>query len=94
MSALAELFVRRGVKVTGCDANATGVDDLRRLGVAIKVVTGDNRFVTVPVVFDPRVANTLVGSHGGRSLLDWWVWRSPLAYLVRGCCEAFVWQTT
>jgi UDP-N-acetylmuramate--alanine ligase len=35
MSALAELFVRRGVKVTGCDANATGVDDLRRHGVEI-----------------------------------------------------------
>jgi UDP-N-acetylmuramate--alanine ligase len=35
MSALAELFVRRGVKVTGCDANATGVDDLRKLGIAI-----------------------------------------------------------
>jgi UDP-N-acetylmuramate--alanine ligase len=35
MSALAELFVRRGVKVTGCDANATGVDDLRRLGITV-----------------------------------------------------------
>src|SRR5688500_12426434 len=35
MSALAELFARRGVKVTGCDANATGVDDLRKLGIAI-----------------------------------------------------------
>src|SRR3954471_7746407 len=35
MSALAELFVRRGVAVTGCDANPTGVDDLRRLGIAV-----------------------------------------------------------
>src|SRR5688500_3379083 len=35
MSALAELFVRRGVKVTGCDANAAGVDDLRKLGIKI-----------------------------------------------------------
>jgi UDP-N-acetylmuramate--alanine ligase len=35
MSALAELFARRGVKVTGCDANAVGVDDLRRIGIAI-----------------------------------------------------------
>ena len=35
MSALAELFVRRGVKVTGCDANAIGVDDLRKLGIDI-----------------------------------------------------------
>lgn len=35
MSALAELFARRGVKVTGCDANATGVDDLRTLGISI-----------------------------------------------------------
>ena len=35
MSALAELFVRRGVKVTGCDANPTGVDDLRRLGIDV-----------------------------------------------------------
>lgn len=36
MSALAELFVRRGVKVTGCDANAADVDDLRKLGVSIE----------------------------------------------------------
>lgn len=35
MSALAELFARRGVKVTGCDANPIGVDDLRRLGIEI-----------------------------------------------------------
>ena len=35
MSALAELFVHRGVPVTGCDANAAGVDDLKRLGITI-----------------------------------------------------------
>jgi UDP-N-acetylmuramate--alanine ligase len=35
MSALAELFVRRGVRVTGCDANPTGADDLRRLGIVV-----------------------------------------------------------
>ena len=35
MSALAELFVRRGVRVTGCDANATEADDLRRLGIDV-----------------------------------------------------------
>lgn len=35
MSALAELFARRGVKVSGCDAHAVGVDDLRRIGVQI-----------------------------------------------------------
>jgi UDP-N-acetylmuramate--alanine ligase len=35
MSALAELFVRRGVTVTGCDANASDVDDLRKLGIRI-----------------------------------------------------------
>lgn len=35
MSALAELFVRRGVSVTGCDANVTGAADLRRLGVTL-----------------------------------------------------------
>jgi UDP-N-acetylmuramate--alanine ligase len=35
MSALAELFVRRGAVVTGCDANPTGVDDLRRLGITV-----------------------------------------------------------
>lgn len=41
MSALAELFVRRGVKVTGCD-NSPGVmaSDLERLGV--KVFAGHN----------------------------------------------------
>ncbi|MBA3890112.1 MAG: UDP-N-acetylmuramate--L-alanine ligase [Gemmatimonadaceae bacterium] len=37
MSALAELFVRRGVQVTGCDAYPTGVEDLRRLGVTIDI---------------------------------------------------------
>jgi UDP-N-acetylmuramate--alanine ligase len=36
MSALAELFVRRGVKVTGCDLNASDVDDLRRLGIDVR----------------------------------------------------------
>lgn len=35
MSALAELFARRGVRVTGCDAHPVGVDDLRKLGIAI-----------------------------------------------------------
>ena len=35
MSALAELFVRRGVAVTGCDANPAGTDDLRRLGIDV-----------------------------------------------------------
>ena len=35
MSALAELFVRRGTVVTGCDANAAGAEDLRRLGIEV-----------------------------------------------------------
>src|SRR5579863_5447110 len=35
MSALAELFVRRGARVTGCDANAAATDDLRRLGISV-----------------------------------------------------------
>ena len=35
MSALAELFARRGVRVTGCDAAADGVGDLRRLGLEV-----------------------------------------------------------
>jgi UDP-N-acetylmuramate--alanine ligase len=35
MSALAELFIRRGVKVTGCDANPAGAGDLERLGVRV-----------------------------------------------------------
>lgn len=35
MSALAELFVRRGVRVTGCDINPVDVDDLRKLGITI-----------------------------------------------------------
>ena len=38
MSALAELFVRRGVVVSGCDANPGSTDDLRRAG--IEVTTG------------------------------------------------------
>jgi UDP-N-acetylmuramate--alanine ligase len=35
MSALAELFLRRGARVTGCDASAEGHEDLRRLGIAV-----------------------------------------------------------
>src|SRR4051812_33714117 len=35
MSGLAELFVRRGAIVTGCDANPDGTDDLQRLGVQV-----------------------------------------------------------
>ncbi|GAC1515397.1 MAG: UDP-N-acetylmuramate--L-alanine ligase [Gemmatimonadaceae bacterium] len=36
MSALAELFVRRGIPVTGCDANTAGAGDLRALGIDIR----------------------------------------------------------
>ncbi len=35
MSALAELFLQRGVPITGCDANPASADDLRRLGVDV-----------------------------------------------------------
>ena len=35
MSALAELFLRRGYAVTGCDANTSAVEDLERLGVRV-----------------------------------------------------------
>ena len=35
MSALAELFLRRGVRVTGCDSNPAGSADLERLGVRV-----------------------------------------------------------
>ena len=35
MSALAELFVRRGIPVTGCDAALAGTTDLVRLGVPL-----------------------------------------------------------
>ena len=35
MSALAELFLRRGVPITGCDANPSGAADLERLGVTV-----------------------------------------------------------
>lgn len=35
MSALAELFIRRGVRITGCDAHPETADDLRRLGVDV-----------------------------------------------------------
>jgi UDP-N-acetylmuramate--alanine ligase len=36
MSALAELLVRRGVTVTGCDANPDGAQDLVKLGVRVQ----------------------------------------------------------
>ena len=35
MRALAELFVRRGIAVTGCDAAMAGVAELRALGIAV-----------------------------------------------------------
>jgi UDP-N-acetylmuramate--alanine ligase len=35
MSALAELLVRRGTKVTGCDSNPEGAPDLASLGVSV-----------------------------------------------------------
>lgn len=35
MSALAELLVRRGIAVTGCDTSPDGTDDLRRSGMAV-----------------------------------------------------------
>jgi UDP-N-acetylmuramate--alanine ligase len=35
MSALAELFVRRGYTVTGCDTNTASVGDLERLGIRV-----------------------------------------------------------
>jgi len=35
MSALAELFVRRGATVSGCDASGDPTGDLRRLGIAV-----------------------------------------------------------
>ncbi|MGQ0714078.1 MAG: UDP-N-acetylmuramate--L-alanine ligase [Gemmatimonadaceae bacterium] len=35
MSALAELFVRRGIRVTGCDANIAGAADLERIGITV-----------------------------------------------------------
>ncbi|MFI5249886.1 MAG: Mur ligase domain-containing protein, partial [Gemmatimonadales bacterium] len=40
MSALAELFVRRGAVVTGCDASGDAAGDLARLG--IPVATGQD----------------------------------------------------
>src|SRR5918992_5597932 len=35
MSALAELFARRGVRLTGCDLSPAGTEDLTRLGVGV-----------------------------------------------------------
>ena len=35
MSALAELFVRRGVSVSGCDATGDPTGDLARLGIVV-----------------------------------------------------------
>ncbi|MDQ3808691.1 MAG: UDP-N-acetylmuramate--L-alanine ligase [Chloroflexota bacterium] len=35
MSALAELLMRRGIAVTGCDTGSTGADDLERLGIRV-----------------------------------------------------------
>jgi UDP-N-acetylmuramate--alanine ligase len=35
MSGLAELFVRRGIRVTGCDSNPANAGDLERLGIDV-----------------------------------------------------------
>src|SRR5438105_11573272 len=35
MSALAELFVRQGIAVTGCDVNPESASDLERLGIMV-----------------------------------------------------------
>jgi UDP-N-acetylmuramate--alanine ligase len=35
MSALAELYVRRGIAVTGCDVDTSGAADLRRVGIPV-----------------------------------------------------------
>ena len=35
MRALAELLARRGVRVTGCDANPGSMDDLEELGIEV-----------------------------------------------------------
>ena len=37
MRALAELLARRGVRVTGCDANPGATDDLEELGIEVLV---------------------------------------------------------
>ena len=37
MSALAELFAKRGARVTGCDASDGGAEDLRRLGIEVSL---------------------------------------------------------
>ncbi len=54
MSALAELFVRRGVRVTGCDSvKSAAVDDLERLGIQVQIghdashINDDTRAVVV-----------------------------------------------
>ena len=36
MSALAELCVRRGTRVTGCDNSTDAADDLERLGIGVQ----------------------------------------------------------
>ena len=41
MSGLAELYVRRGIRVTGCDSNPANAGDLERLG--IQVLEGHDR---------------------------------------------------
>ena len=35
MSALAELYVRRGITVTGCDTTTSATADLQRLGIRV-----------------------------------------------------------
>ena len=35
MSALAELFVRRGIRVSGCDTTTAAATDLERLGIHV-----------------------------------------------------------
>jgi UDP-N-acetylmuramate--alanine ligase len=59
MSALAELVVRRGVRVTGCDLTTVGTEDLARLGIALvaghdPAHTEDARAVVVTAAVRPN----------------------------------------
>jgi UDP-N-acetylmuramate--alanine ligase len=59
MSALAELVVRRGARVTGCDLTTVGTEDLARLGIALVAGhdpshTTDARAVVVTAAVRPN----------------------------------------
>ncbi len=68
MSALAELLARRGVRVTGTDANPAGSPDLAALGVRVSAPNVEDVRASRAVVYSSAIATTHAEMAMARSL--------------------------